>query len=261
MKKTLLLAAALMVVTATMASAQRGTLSLGWGACRLNGGGASNATFACNTNLGAGPLLVGGYLPGPSANLNSINSAFLYVDIYQLSAGLDPWWQLTDPPVVGCRALSVWTLDMANAATAICDRSYWAEVGNPVQADRYFYPSYLANHATLRMLVAVDASVAETTPQIGATEESHIFGARLGRANSTGAGSCAGCGNGAHLYFAEADFFQTNGDNFIIDGVGGVNHPVPGTKCVTWQSPPAACPPDITPTHNATWGSIKSMYR
>jgi hypothetical protein len=265
MKKTLLLAAALMVVTATMASAQRGSLTLGWGNCRVNGGGLSNASFACTINTGNGPLLVGGYIPGPTANLNSINSAFLYVDIYQLGVSLDPWWQLTDPPVTGCRALSVWSLDMANAAAVTCDRSYWADVGNPVQAARYFYPTYMSNHATFRMLVAVDASVAETTPQIGATEESHVFGARLGRANSTGAGSCAGCLNAANLYFGQADFFQTNGDNFVIDGVpptSPTNHPVPGPKCVTWQNAAGpACPTDVTPARNATWGSIKSMYR
>jgi hypothetical protein len=262
MKKTLLLAATLMVVTATMASAQRGTLSLGWGACRVDGGGAVNATGPCTSNTGNGPLLIGGFIANATSNLNSLNSGFLYVDVYQLSAGLDPWWQFTDPPVTGCRALNTWALDMANAASANCTRSYWGEVGSPSSAARWFYPSYMANHATLRLLVAVDAQIAAATPQIGAGEESHIFGARLGRALSTGAGSCAGCLNAAHLYFAQADLFQTNGDNFVIDGVGASNHPIAGQKCVGWQNAAGPfCPPDVTPTRNATWGSIKSLYR
>jgi hypothetical protein len=261
MKKTLLLAAALMVVTATMASAQRGALSLGWGNCRVNGGGAVVATFACNTNTGNGALLVGAFTPSASANLNSLNSAFLYVDIYQLGS-LDPWWQFTDPPVVGCRALSIWQLNFDGATGAVCDRAYWGDVGNPVAASRWFFPSYLANHGTFRLLTAVDAQVAQSTPQINTGEESYVFGARLGRAASTGAGSCAGCLNPAHLYFAQADFFQTNGDNFVIDAVGGSNPPVPGNKCVTWQNSAAGpCPQDVVPTRNATWGSIKSMYR
>ena len=199
MKKTLLLAAALMVVSATMASAQRGTLSLGWGACRIDGGGAQNATGPCTSNTGNGPLLIGGFIGNANSNLNSLNSAFLYVDIYQNTAALDPWWQFTDPPVTGCRALNTWALDMANAASANCTRSYWGEVGSPSSASRWFYPTYASNHATLRLLVAVDAQVAASSPQIGAGEESHIFGARLGRALSTGAGSCAGCLNPAHL--------------------------------------------------------------
>lgn len=264
MKKTLLLAAALMVVTATMASAQRGSLSLGWSNCRVNGGGVQNATFACTVNTGQGALLVGGFIPSASANLNSLNSAFLYVDIYQLGLALDPWWTYTDPPVTGCRPLSNWQLNFDNASGAVCDRSYWGEVGNPVAAARWFYPTYMTNHATFRLLTAVDALVAQATPQIGAGEESYVFGARLGRQTSTGAGSCAGCLNPANLYFAQADFFQTNGDNFIIDGVGGANHPVDGNKCATWQNaagPAGACPPEGTPAHNSTWGSIKSMYR
>jgi hypothetical protein len=68
--------------------------------------------------------------------------------------------------------------------------------------------------------------------------------------------------NPAHLYFAQADLFQTNGDNFVIDGVGASNHPVAGQKCVGWQNAAGPfCPPDVTPTRNATWGSIKSLYR
>jgi hypothetical protein len=262
MKKSLLLAAAMMIASATLASAQqRGDLSLAWGNCRVNGGGVSNATFACTVNTGNGPLLVGGLIGNANSNFASINSAFLYVDIFSETAALDPWWVLTDPPVTGCRPLSVWGLDMANAAGVTCDRSYWAEVGNPVQADRYFYPSYAPNHATFRMLVAVDASVAETTPQVGLGEESHIFSARLGRAQSTGAGSCAGCLSRVCLYFSQADFFQTNGDNFVIGVTGPPNTPLPGQAYVSWQLGVGETACAGTPVRNATWGSIKSLYR
>ena len=260
MTKSLLLATALLALTVTTSFAQRGTLSLAWGSCRVNSGGASNASFACNTNSGTGPLLVGGFIPSASANLNSLNSAFLYVDIYQFFQ-LSPWWQFTDPPVTGCRPLNVWSLDMANNAGATCDRSYWGEVGSPSSAARWFFPSWQSNHGTLRLLVAVDAQVAGATPQIGAGEESHIFGARLGRANSTGAGSCAGCSNEARLYFAQADFFQTNLDNFVIDGVG--TSLSPGNKCATFNLFPGSptCVYDPLATKNPTWGALKSTYR
>jgi len=261
MKKTLLLAAALMVVTATMASAQRGALSLGWSSCRVHGGGAPVATFACTTNGGPGALLVGGFIPSATANLNSLNSAFLYVDIYQLGS-LDAWWQFTDPPVTGCRPLSIWGLNFDNGSgAAICDRSYWGDVGNPVAADRFFYPSYAANHGTLRLLTAVDAQVAQSTPQIPVGAESYVFGARLGRALSTGAGACAGCLNRTCLYFALAEFFQTNLDNFNVGEVGGANIPQPGNAYVGWQLNVAETGCAGTPVRNATWGSIKSLYR
>ena len=263
MAKTLLLAATLLVLTATTSFAQRGGLSLGWGNCRVNGAGAQNATSACTTNSGNGPLLVGAFIPNASSNLNSLNSAFLYIDVFSSGgAALPPWWTFTDPPVTGCRALNVWSLDMANNASATCDRSYWGEVGSPSSASRWFYPTYAGGHGTLRLLVAVDAQIAAATPQIGAGEESHILGARLGRQNSTGAGSCFGCLEPMNLYFAQADFFQTNGDNFVIGGVGTSGIPFNNERCATFNgiSPAEACAIGDA-VRNGSWGAIKSMYR
>jgi hypothetical protein len=71
MKKTLLLAATLMVVTATMASAQRGTLSLGWGACRVDGGWPRERDGTVHLEHGNGPLLIGGFIANAASNLNS----------------------------------------------------------------------------------------------------------------------------------------------------------------------------------------------
>jgi len=264
--KQLVLALALLCLTVTTSFAQRGTLTLGWNNCRVNGGGVQNSSFACNTNGGEGDLLVGGFIPSASANLNSLYLAYLFVDIYQPQFTLDPWWTFIDPPVPGCRKLSIWGLDPGNASGAVCDRSYWSEVGSPWSASRWFNPTYRSNHGTFRVLVVVDSSVARTTPQIGAGEESFIFGARLGREYSTGAGSCAGCLDPAHLYFAEADFFQTNFDYFVVDGPGpfGTNLPVNGTKCATWQvqQPQVnGCPSEVVPVRNHTWGALKSLYR
>jgi len=264
MTKSLLLAATLLLLTVTTSFAQRGTLSLGWNNCRVNGGGVPNATFACNTNDGDGPLLVGGFIPSASANLQSLNSAYLYVDIYQSDTSLNAWWQFTDPPVMGCRSLSVWSLDAANGAGATCDRSYWLEVGTPTSLVRWLFPTYRPNHGTLQILVAVNGQVASQTPQIGVGEESFIFGARLGNQGSMGPGACSGCANPSHLYFAEAEFFQSNFDNFTIDAVGPGNYPSDGPKCATWQvTPPVvdACPNDGSPVRNSSWGSIKSLYR
>jgi hypothetical protein len=264
MIKSLLLATALLVLTISTSFAQRGSLTLGWNNCRLHGGGVENMTFACNTNSGAGPLLVGGFIPSATANLNSLNSAFVYLDIYTQFVPMPAWWTFTDPPVTGCRPLNVWGLDMENAAGAVCDRSYWSEVSPPSSATRWFFPTYQGNHGALRMLVAVDAQAATQTPQIGTGEESHIFGVRLGRANTTGPGACAGCDVPMSLHFTEADFFQTNLDNFVIGGFGSpYSYPGRGSNCATWQMLPndRACSIEPLPTNNSSWGAIKSLYR
>jgi hypothetical protein len=262
MTKSLLLAATLLLLTVTTSFAQRGTLSLGWNNCRVNGGGVPNATFACNTNDGEGPLLVGSFTPNASANLQSLNSAYLYVDIYQSDTNLNAWWQFTDPPVVGCRSLAFWNLDVRNAAGATCDRSYWSEVGSPVSVVRWFFPTYRPNHGTLRILVAVNgewstrrrrSALAKSRSSRCASRQSGVHGSRL----------VPDCCSVSPL-FRRGGFFQSNFDNFTIDAVGPGNYPGDGPKCATWQvTPPVvdACPNDGSPVRNTTWGSIKSIYR
>lgn len=266
MKKTLLLAAALMVVTATMASAQRGSLSLGWGNCRLASAapvGTALQTWTCTTNTGNVGKLVGGFTP--SAPLNSLNGGFLYLDIAvdgQASPSLPPWWAFVDPPSTGCRPLTSWSPDFANAGAANCDITYWETVGSPSSAVRYFNPSYGSNHATLRLLVGVDAAVAATTPQIPVGTEGLIFAVNLTRAGTLT--PCAGCQTGVCIYFSRADLTQTNQDNFTVGGGpdGAANHPQVGNRFVSGQIAQAApCADAGTPVRNSTWGGIKSLYR
>ena len=67
----------------------------------------------------------------------------------------------------------------------------------------------------------------------------------------------------ASLYFAQADFYQTNLDNFVVDGVGGMNQPAgPSNRCVGWQTVYTidTCPAG-DPVRNPTWGALKSLYR
>ena len=174
MSRTLLLAFGLLSLTVTTSFAQRGSLTLGWNNCRVHGGGVQNVNFACDTNDGDGALLVGGFIANATSNLNSLNKAALYVDIYRIPGPLDPWWQFVDPPVTGCRPISEWSPDMGNTAGAICDRSYWSEVGPSSVALRWFYPSYMNNHATLRLIVTVDPRSHDTAGR--SRQESHIFG-------------------------------------------------------------------------------------
>jgi hypothetical protein len=88
MKKILLLAAALCVVTATVASAQpRANLSLGWSNCRVNGGGTSNLNFVCNNAATPQSRLVAGLTP--TAPLNSMTAGDYHLDVYSQSP--TPW--------------------------------------------------------------------------------------------------------------------------------------------------------------------------
>lgn len=261
MKKTLLLAAALLSVFSTVASAQRVQLTLGWGACRVNGGGTDNVSFACTTNTGNNQL-VAAMIPNAASNLIAVNSGDFFVDIYSQSPVLPAWWQFSDAGTgqAGCRALGTqFTTDATNAATLTCDYTYWPEVSSVTSGSSYRYPSDdvpQQNHGKLRVIVAVDNTTAPLTTQPAAGQETYLFSARLSRGSTTGATVCAGCQTPACLTFSKADIFQSNDDNFTV-----VSGPVPSPLSrVTWQLVDG-CAGDPTPNRNQTWGQIKAIYR
>jgi hypothetical protein len=257
MKKILLFAAALTIAAATAASAgtvARGTLTLGWSNCRVNGGGLSNVTAACTTNSGNGPLLIGGFIGNASSSLNSLNSAFLYVDVFSESAVLDPWWMFTDPPVVGCRPLNTIALDMANNAGATCDRSL---LGRGCARRR----ARLASSTPVRSarIMARCGSLSRWTRR--SRERRRRSATVRNRTSSVRASPPAlnwyrfvrGCLNKTCLYFAQAMFFQTNLDNFVVGEVG-TNIPVPGQAYVGYQLAVGETQCPATAVRNATWG-------
>jgi hypothetical protein len=242
-----------------LAQSPRGELTLGWGNCRVSGGGAALATFACNTNSGQGPLMVAAFHVGPQGNLVAVNAADAQVDIYTQSLALDAWWQFSDPGTgqAGCRPLSSnFGPDLANLAGAACDRTYWPDVSNPPSGGAsYAWPAGQSNHGMLRVIVAVDNTVAPTIPQAQPGEEMHLFSARLGRGQTTGPTACAGCLTAACLTLRHATIFQSNDDNIDL-----VHAPGQTSDQVMWQLTDG-CAGDPTPNRNQTWGAIKSIYR
>jgi hypothetical protein len=259
------------LVAAPAHSQERGRLTLAWENCRTSGGGASFASFACNTNEGPGPLLVAAFVPGPAANLTGMEAADLTLLIDARYYQIPPWWQLADPitGTPGCRSLgATLPLDLANSAGATCARTYWPDVGQPVGGASYVWPfnsqCYLAR---LRVVVAVDHAAAPLAPQPTPGQETHLFSVRLGRSGTTGGGACAGCQTPACLLFDEARIFQSNGDDFFIRSPFNTGLTT-GDWEVAWQEPQWCIhDPDEIPSClpvravNRTWGAIKAIYR
>src|SRR5262245_45469495 len=87
MKKLVLVCIAGLALTASVASA--GGISLAWNDC-LGAGGASNRTFACDTNAGFNDLYVSF---DPPVDLSDVDGSNPIIDLQSASTPLPPWWQ------------------------------------------------------------------------------------------------------------------------------------------------------------------------
>ena len=87
-------------------------------------------------------------------------------------------------------------------------------------------------------------------------DEHYAFRVNLQRAKSTGTGSCAGCNTVAYIVLNSIQLFQPpeqNNDPEISNPANSI--------CSTWQAAPGTECPLSTPTKNASWGQVKSLYR
>jgi hypothetical protein len=258
MKKTLLLAAALMVVTAAVASAQeRGHMTLGWGLCReATGPSAATRNFACNTNT-SNHLLVGGVV-FQGGNVTGMSAGDFEIDIMTQSLTLPAWWQHGTGQCRGTANLSLLLVDPQVPGPA-CPNEYWGIIPGGPSGGFSYTPQSQANHAVIRIVAAVDNQATQAVPD---NLETLLFLMTIRSGNTTTPQTvCDGCQTPACLTLQRGQFFQTNNDNFELHGIP-LLPPVPGrVDQVTWQTIDVGGCTDPTPTHNQTWGSIKAIYR
>jgi len=250
MKKTLLIAGALLALTASMAFAQDGGLRLGWNDCR-DAGGLPLRTFACNTNTNnsiTNHQLFESCITQPG--MNSVGSAFMILDIFLQSSTIDPWWQHGASPA--CRLTGKIQTNGTNAAGCAVD--YWnlAASGVGSASSVYSCPSSGPNHSLLRTLVGISAT--ETSP-IPPAQEMFLANITLLNGSTT---TCAGCQIPACLSLTSATLSQNPPDQDVV--YTGHQAPPGGLNTVTWQAD-TGCNNDPTPATKSTWGKIKAIYR
>jgi len=242
MKKTLLLAGALLALTAVTASAQG--LNLSWGDCGTSG--TLQRNFACNTNAGTANTMVGSVIVGGS-DMNQLNGHEGVADMQTNQAALSPWWLIGG---AGCRAASTVTGNFDFTANVNC-LDIWA--GGGFGGVNYVGPFGPPNRARFRTVWAVDPPVSIT-----GTDEYYVLRLTFNNSKSTGLGSCAGCLDGACIVLNSIKMTQplaANDDRTITNSAD--------RQFVQWQGGGGLggqCP-GATPTKSATWGSVKSLYR
>ena len=256
MKKTLLIAGALLCLGVSMASAQGG-LNLSWNDCGTFGQMQKNS--ACNSNTGANTLVGSAISP---VVIDQCVAMTTVLDLQTNQAALSPWWNFDaapgTPPGVstGCRAVPASLSGDFNFTTSTFS---CGDIWNGVASGGINYVSQqggVPNRGRIRLVCAVVAPVV-----VDNSTENYYFKATFNNAKTTGTGNCAGCTDGACIVLNSLELDQQPG---VEGGNTIITNPL-DSQYVLWQAggnsvTPGGCP-QATPTKNATWGSVKSLYR
>jgi hypothetical protein len=246
MKKILTLTAALLVC-ASMASAAN--VYLFTDDCSLGGGSSYTNPCSGSTDAKAGFILAGSIVLGGSS-LNSFNVANCTLDVQTGGSTLADWWRLDG---AGCRA-GAYAISFDQNVTPSCAATLWNAdclIGQcPLVLPQWVY----ASGNTIRFTASAAIGTPRAFPS-GSTEYG-VFALQIKGLKSTGATACAGCTAPAAIALQSIELLQAGATDapLLIN-----NDHLSPTGCVTLNNF-GPCT-GVTPTRNATWGSVKALYR
>jgi hypothetical protein len=242
MKKSLLIAGAMLVLGASVASAQGG-LNLSWNDCGTFG--AATATFACNTNSGSNSLVASFIPPESLPEYLGLNSQ---IDI-RTQGDMPLWWQHGS---TSCRGTTGLAVNFDFTSNSNCVDFFVGQAAGGFVYERPLGPAPANERGRIRVTCAVPF---DNRGPIDAGTEYYAYRVNFLRAKTTGTGSCAGCSTPACLVLDNIQLFQPpeQGNDPMITNPADRAH-------VTWQSSDPLCPAS-TPAANKTWGQVKSLYR
>ena len=267
MKRIPSISAMLLALCASIASSAPG-LNLGWNlACPTTSASAGDMQDPCDSNANSHTLI--GSVRAP-AGLSKVTAEELVIDLQESGSQLSPWWHLedvsstspggcrgTNPPLNDLGSLSV-TADFTGASTAIC-KDYW---GHSCAGGFQYLPGLGAPcRARLQALFARTAGIAGP---LTANVQYYVMNLRLDTQHTVEDPSdptvyvCPGCLDPAGIVFDSCKFDQPpgtqNGDVYVTSR--------DLRQIVYWQGGLFfdPCSPAV-PTHRATWGKVKSLYR
>jgi hypothetical protein len=248
MKKVTLLCAMLLAVSAAAASAQG--LNLNWNQC-LGDGRVANKNSACTLNTGTNAA-IGSFVLGN--DVLGATGIEVVLDLASAGATLPAWWSFQTG---GCRQGSL-TMNPSISLSAINCFEWGGGAAGGLAAytvGAYYGPS------SARVLGGF-AVAPPGSDVFAAGGEYFAFNLLVNNLKSTGTGSCAGCTTPVCL--------SLNNIKMVAGTLTGaiINTPAtPASNTITWQGGAGVSStlgggcPAATPSKNATWGSVKSLYR
>ena len=246
----------LLVISLAPATARAAQgVNLAWDHCLAEGTGVQNKQFACDTNMGL-RLLVGAFQLG--STMNQVIETTAVLQLASASAALPAWWEFQAPG--GCRPGALLPMGLADPIDAACPvwwgdeqpnpgRNYCTSSGPGSCLDR---PT-ASNEARIKAHISIPVESAATL--LGG-QEYFSFSLRLLNAETVGLGACAGCETPVCIVFNSLELSTPEFNERRTISTASV----PGGTFVTWQGGGPGCP-GATPSRNATWGSVKSLYR
>lgn len=243
MRKALLMVGALLALSSATAFAQG--IDLNWNTCSTNGRTANIASL-CTSNAGGSSMVATWY---PPANATQVTAVEIYLDYATDSATLPCWWNFATGalPPAG-RGSGAVVSDTDPLDTFLCPGNYirdnkgstgggWIQTGPNKAAFRF-------------AIAAAQAADPDDVEQFG-------MSVRIQNTGAAGTTNCPGCLNPSCFVLNRITITQLGAPN--ID----MTNPVNG-NFVSWRSAQFSAGfgcPAATPTHKATWGSIKALYR
>jgi len=241
MKKTLVLAGAMLALSASLASAAG--INLSWDDCGL--AGTPSKTFDCATTTGVPFTMYASFVPPPG--ITEFLGISSQMDITSIGA-LPDWWKHGTTQCRGTAGMSV-SFDFTSGPFNCTDFF----VGQAAGGSAYDVAFGGPNRARLRVQCAVPI---DNRGPVNQSSQYYAYKVSLQRSKSTGTGSCVGCDVPMCIVLNEIQLFQppSAGNDPSITNPANSNY-------VTWQAATVPGCPASTPTRNSSWGQVKSLYR
>ncbi len=249
MKKLVLLSSALLVLTASAASAQ---VDFSWNNCLGVGTANMNKNYACDGSGNGSPHKAVMSFKNP-IQMDQFVGVQAVVDIQTTSPILPDFWrrgllECAEGDVIFPGSLS----GVGTGATGACVNP-WSGANT---GGGYDYASGFGGPARAR-LRTVFARDFPTTINYGTTYLGGVVELDTFKDVDSGFGQCAGCQVPACLVLNQMELYQVAGappvDVYAMPTANIRNW-------ITWQGGDPSCV-GATPTKNRTWGSVKSLYR
>jgi hypothetical protein len=240
MKKTLLLAGLLLVVSASLASAAG--ISVNWGNDCWGDNPLQNRVWACNANNYTGVRMTCSFKPIETKA--TFIASDLYMEGMTEAAVVPDWWKLGSGE---CRSNLI-TLSSDGSVLGGPDcLDVWQGLGGGGIG--------LYSSEDNRMHVNAVWAVADA---VEAPAETEIFAAqfRVATGKTLGTTACAGCAVPA---LWSLNYIQVGYLGEMVPLI--LDYPYAGgNQCLSWQSSSLPCAKPV-PARNTTWGQVKSLYR
>ncbi|MCE9628125.1 MAG: hypothetical protein K8R56_09440 [Candidatus Eisenbacteria bacterium] len=237
---------------------------LRWEQCYTDGG-ASNRSFACDTNTGTSTLVLSFELDQPMPDVSGLE---ILIDFATPEATLPAWWQFKN--IGSCRQASLTFLPQSPAGATNCVD--WAS-GQAVGGFGTFVP-VTTGVAPGRVRLGIAIAVLPTAlATLTAGQEYVACLLQIDHRKTVGTNACTGCDLPACIHFGRLKLTTpiAQNDRSLSAAADG-----PGSGRVTWQDGAFAnvericgqigCTTDftctsVTPAHGHTWSDVKALYR